>query len=50
MNFFYKLSKDSLPAHFASYKTLTQPLTTRYPLRKPTYETFRVKHEYARIY
>ena len=49
MKFFYKLSNDSLPAYFAAYKTLTQPLTTRYPLRRPIYETFRVKHEYARI-
>ena len=46
---FYKLSKDSLPAYFASYKTLTQPLTTRYLLRNLIYEIFRVKHEYARI-
>ena len=35
MKFFYKLSNDSLPAYFASYKTLIQPLTTRYPLRRP---------------
>ena len=42
MKFFYKHPNDSLPAYFASYKTLIQPLTTRYPLR--------VKHEYARIY
>ena len=49
MNFFYKLSNDSLPAYFASYKTLIQPLTTRYPLRSPIYETFKVRHEYARI-
>ena len=34
-HFFYKLSNDSLPAYFASYKTLIRPLTTRYPLRKP---------------
>ena len=46
MNFFYKLPNDSLPAYFASYKTM---LTTRYPLRRPIYETFKVKHEYARI-
>ena len=25
MKFFYKLSNDSLPAYFASYKTLIQP-------------------------
>ena len=49
MKFFYKLSNDSLPAYFASYKTLIQPLTTRYPLRRPIYETFKVRHEYARI-
>ena len=49
MKFFYKLSNDSLPAYFASYKTLIQPLTTRYPLRIPIYETFKVRHEYARI-
>ena len=49
MKFFYKLSNDSLPAYFASYKTVIQPLTTRYPLRRPIYETFKVKHEYARI-
>ena len=39
MKFFYKLSNDSLPADFALYKTLIQPLTTRYPLRRPVYET-----------
>ena len=49
IKFFYKLSNDSLPAYFALYKTLIQPLTTRYPLRRPIYETFRVRHEYARI-
>ena len=49
MKFFYKLSNDSLPAYFASYKTLIQHLTTRYPLRRPIYETFKVRHEYARI-
>ena len=49
MKFFYKLSNDSLPAYFASYKTLIQPLTTRYPLRRPIYKTFKVRHEYARI-
>ena len=49
MKFFYKLSNDSLPAHFASYKILIQPLTTRYPHRRPIYETFKVRHEYARI-
>ena len=46
MKLFYKLSNDSLPAYFASYKTLIQPLTTRYPLRRPIYETFQVRHEY----
>ena len=49
MKFFYKLSNDSLPAYFASYKTLIQPLTTRYPFRRPIYETFKVRYEYARI-
>ena len=49
MKIFYRLSNDSLPACFASYKTLIQPLTTRYPLRRPIYETFKVRHEYARI-
>ena len=49
MKFFYKLSNDSLPAYFASYKILIQPLATRYPLRRPIYETFKVRHEYARI-
>ena len=41
MKFFYKLSNNSLPAYFASYITLIQPLTTRYPLRRPIYETFK---------
>ena len=49
MKFFYKLLNDSLPAYFASYKTLIQPLTTTYPLRRRIYETFKVRHEYARI-
>ena len=51
MNFFYKLSNDSLPAYFASYKTLIQLLTTcfYFPLRRPIYETFKVRHEYARL-
>ena len=43
------LVTDSLPAYFASYKTLIQPLATRYPLRKPIYETFKVRNEFARI-
>ena len=30
MKFFYKLSNDSLPAYFASYSTLIQPLTTNF--------------------
>ena len=30
-------------------KTLIQPLTDRYPLRRPLYQTFRVNHEFARI-
>ena len=47
--YFYKLSIDSLPTYFASYKTFIQPLTTRYPLRRPIYKTFKVRHEYARI-
>ena len=49
MKFVYKLSNDSPPAYFASYKTLIQPLTTRYSLRRPIYGTFKVRHEYARI-
>ena len=49
MTNFYKLSNDSLPAYFASYKTLIQPLTTKHPLRRPIYKTFRIKHEYAWI-
>ena len=35
--------------NFASYTTLIQPLTTRHPLRRPIYETLRVKYECARI-
>ena len=49
LKFFYKLSNNSLPPYFDSYKTLIQPLTNRYPLRRPLYQTFRVNHEYARI-
>ena len=49
MKFFYEFSNDSLPAYFALYKTLIQPLTTRYPLKRLIYETFKVRHEYARI-
>ena len=49
MKFFYKLSNDLLPAYFASNKTLIQPLTARYQLRRPIYETFKVRHEYAWI-
>ena len=30
MKNFYKLSNDSLPAYFASYKTLIQSLTTKH--------------------
>ena len=37
------------PVYFASYKTLIQSLTTRYRLRRPIYETFKVRHKYARI-
>ena len=49
LKFFYKLSNNSLPPYFDSYKTLIQPLTDRYPLRRPLYQTFRVNHEFARI-
>ena len=42
-NFFYK------PPYFDSYKTLIQPLTDRYPLWRPLYQTFRLNHEFARI-
>ena len=38
-----------IPAYFPSHKSLIQPLTTRYLLRRPIYESFKVKHEYARI-
>ena len=47
LNFFYKLSNNSLPPYFDSYKTLIQPLTNRYPLRRPLYQNFRVNHEYG---
>ena len=33
-----------------SYKALIQSLTDRYPLWKLLYQTFRVNHEYARIF
>ena len=49
LKFFYKLSNNSLPPYFDSYKTLIQPLTDRYALRRPLYQTFRVNHEFARI-
>ena len=49
LKFFYKLSNNSLPPYFDSYKILIQPLTDRYPLRRPLYQTFRVNHEFARI-
>ena len=49
MKFFYKPLNDLLPAYFASYKTLIQSLSTRYLLRRPIYETFKVTHESARI-
>ena len=49
LNFFYKLSNNSLPPYFESYKTLIQPLTDKYPLRRPLYQTFRVNPEFARI-
>ena len=32
LKFFYKLSNNSLPSYYDSYKTLIQPLTNRYPL------------------
>ena len=49
--FFYKLTNNSLPLYFGSYKTLIQPLTDtcRYPLRRPLYQTFRVNHEFVRM-
>ena len=49
LKFFYKLSNNSLPPYFDSYKTLIQPSTDRYPLRRPLYQIFRVNHEFARI-
>ena len=49
LKFFDKLSNNSLPPYFKSYKTLIQPLTNRYPLRRPLYQTFSVNHEFARI-
>ena len=45
----YKPSNNSLPPYFDSYKALIQPLTDRYPLRRPIYQIFRVNHEFARI-
>ena len=35
LKFFYKLSNNSLTPYFDSYKTLIQPLTNRYTLRRP---------------
>ena len=49
LKFLYKLLNNSLPPYFVSYKTLIQPLTDRYPLRRSLYQISRVNHEFARI-